>query len=211
VALMTIQTPLADLLQSRMHELGLDRQALGFRLGYQNPRKAAGRVHALCDGQITSAKSRGGLSRLAGALEVPAEVVERALAATEQIFAERERQAEEDRLLAREREEAEWRAAFKPHAIIQTERTIPTQITICGFTGGAERWRMIRFDLSRPDPREGWAKIRSVLRRGARVHCQLRTGSGGAISMGSRLRSSRRLTGSARFASRSAANRRRRT
>ena len=52
--------------------------------------------------------------------------------------------------IAEEEEDAEWRASFKPHAVIQTETTIPSQITICGLTGGAERWLIIRFDLSRP-------------------------------------------------------------
>ena len=66
------------------------------------------------------------------------------------MLAEQERQAEEERRLAREREEAEWRAAFRPHAIIQTERTVPSQITICGLTGGARRWLWIGFDLSKP-------------------------------------------------------------
>src|SRR6266571_5042720 len=37
---------------------------LGFRLGYQNPLKAAGRVDALCWGHITSEKSRLALRRL---------------------------------------------------------------------------------------------------------------------------------------------------
>ena len=34
--------------------------------------------------------------------------------------------------------------------MIQTVTTIPSQITICGLTGGAERWLIIRFDLSKP-------------------------------------------------------------
>jgi hypothetical protein len=57
---------------------------------------------------------------------------------------------QEERRIAQDQEEAEWRAAFQPHAVIWTERTVPTQITICGLTGGAERWLVIRFDLSKP-------------------------------------------------------------
>ena len=41
-------------------------------------------------------------------------------------------------------------ASFKPHAAIQTETMTPSQITICGLTGGVERWLIIRFDLSKP-------------------------------------------------------------
>ena len=147
---MAAQTPLADLIRTRMEDLGLDREALGFRLGaYKNPLKAAGRVHALIDGHITTEKSRRALARLPEALEVDPEVVDRSIVATEELFAERRRQAEEERRIAREKEDAQWRAAFKPHAVIWTERTFPNQITICGLTGGAERWLMIRFDLSK--------------------------------------------------------------
>ena len=128
---MAIQTtPLADLIQTRLQELGLDRQALGFRLGYQKPPKAAGRVDALCDGHLTSAKSRA--VRLPDALEVRADVVDRAIASTQELFVEIQRQAEEERRRAEEGEERLWRARFKPHAVIHTERTVPSQITICG-------------------------------------------------------------------------------
>src|SRR5215204_4416158 len=98
---MPTQTPLADLIQTRMGELGMDQKALGFRLGsFQNPLKAAGRVHALVDGHITSQKSRRALARLPEALEVHPEAVERAVAATEELFAEFRRQAEEQRRIA---------------------------------------------------------------------------------------------------------------
>jgi len=147
---MTMRTPLADLIHSRMHELGLDREAVGFRLGYKNPLKAAGRVQALCEGHITSVKSQRALARLPDALEVAPEVVERAVGQTEGLLAEVRRQQEEERRIAREKEDAEWRAPFRPHAVLQTERRVPTQITICGLTGGARRWLHIDLDLSQP-------------------------------------------------------------
>src|SRR3954468_16190930 len=149
-ALMSNDLPLASLIETRLKELNLDRHALGFRLGYKNPAKAAGRVNALCWGHLTNRKSRAALSRLPDALGLSPELVQRAIRETEQVLAEQERQAEEERRLAREREEAEWRSAFRPHAIIQTERTVPSQITICGLTGGARRWLWIGFDLSKP-------------------------------------------------------------
>ena len=74
---------------------------------------------------------------------------EQAVAATEELFAAQEREAEGQRRLAREQEDREWRAAFKPHAVIQTERTVPSQITICGLTGGAGPRLIIPFDLSK--------------------------------------------------------------
>ena len=109
---MPTRTPLADLIQTRMGELGIDREALGFRLGsFQNPLKAAGRVYALMDGHITSQKSRRALARLPEALEVDPEVVERAVTATEELFAELRRRDEDERRIAQENEEAEWKPA----------------------------------------------------------------------------------------------------
>ncbi|GEP07494.1 hypothetical protein [Methylobacterium oxalidis] len=147
---MTRPTPLADLIRTRMQELGLTEEALGRRLGYTNPAKAAGRVHALTNGLPLSAKSRFALWRLPEALEVSPALVLQAVADAEQLFADCERETAEERRLAQEAEEAAWRASFEPHAVIQTEHTVPTQITFCGLTGGARRWLMISFDLSRP-------------------------------------------------------------
>jgi hypothetical protein len=61
-----------------------------------------------------------------------------------------EAQAEEQRRRAAEVAEAEWRDRFRPHAVILTELRVPSQITFCGLTGGAERWLVIPFDLSKP-------------------------------------------------------------
>src|SRR5271167_382603 len=109
---MPVQLPLAQLIQTRMHELGLDRQSLGFRLGYRNPLKAAGRVDALCWGHISSKKSGMALHRLPEALEIPEEVVLLAWRDTEDVLAQRKRQEGEGRRITREREEIEWRATF---------------------------------------------------------------------------------------------------
>jgi hypothetical protein len=149
VFIVAVQTPLAYLIQTRMRDLGLERQDLGSRLGYHNPLKAAGRVDALCNGHLTSAKSQGALRRLPEAIDVAPELVEQAVAATKERFAAQEREAEEQRRLACEQDDREWRAAFKPHGVIQTERTMPSQITICGLTGGAGPRLMIPFDVSK--------------------------------------------------------------
>jgi hypothetical protein len=50
----------------------------------------------------------------------------------------------------RDAREAEWRKNFRPHAVILTERRIPTQIVFCGLTGGAAARLIIPFDLSKP-------------------------------------------------------------
>ncbi|WP_336489980.1 hypothetical protein [Methylobacterium nigriterrae] len=135
---MSGRTPLAELIQSRMRELALTNEVLGRRLGYSNPAKAAGRVYALCNGLPFSAKSRFALWRLPEALELPADVVVQAIAKTERLFAEWEREAEEQRRRAREAEDTAWRASFCPHAVIQTEYTVPTQICICALRAGRD-------------------------------------------------------------------------
>ena len=143
-------TPLASLVRARMADLGLSPTALGFRLGYRNPAKAAGRVQALLDGNVPlSLKSRSAAEHLPKAIDLPREAVDDAVRRTDAFFAERAREAEEARRWEAERAEADWRAAFRPHAVLQTESTVPSSITMCVISGGAERWRIIPLDLSR--------------------------------------------------------------
>ena len=145
------RTPLADLILTRMQDLGLGHEAVGRRLGYENAAKAAGRVYAMLDGNVPlSTKSRHVIKRLPEALEVPSAVVVAAVARTDEIAASEALRAAEDRQATRDREEAAWRATFVPHAILHTSRTMPTQITACGLTGGTGRWLTIRFDVFRP-------------------------------------------------------------
>src|ERR1700712_3531012 len=75
--------------------------------------------------------------------------VEQAVSTTEHSFAERDQAAERELPLANGAEDAAWKASFRPHAVIQTEYTVPTQITICALTGGARPRLIIPFDLSR--------------------------------------------------------------
>ena len=65
-------------------------------------------------------------------------------------LAELKRLEDEKLRIARENEDAAWRATFIPHAIIQGERSIPTSITMYAITGGSERWLKIELDLSKP-------------------------------------------------------------
>ena len=144
------RSPLARLIHLRMRQLGIDSKVLGLRLGYQNAAKAAGRVYALCDGHLANRKSKAALARLPNALELSSDEVEQAVIATEQLNRWQMRKYVEDARIVREAEEAEWRRNFSPHAIIDTERTVPTQIMICGLTGGIDEWLLIRFDHSQP-------------------------------------------------------------
>jgi hypothetical protein len=70
--------------------------------------------------------------------------------ATTSFLAELKWQEDEKLRIALENEDAKWRAAFIPHAIIQGERRIPTSITMCAISGGPKRWLNIELDLSEP-------------------------------------------------------------
>ncbi|QGY01579.1 hypothetical protein MMSR116_06420 [Methylobacterium mesophilicum SR1.6/6] len=142
------RTPLANLIQTQMQKLGLSDEALGCSLGYTNPTKAAGRVHALCNGLPLSAKSHFALRRLPAALDIDPDIVVHAVSDTERLIALRKQAAEEQCRLEQEAEDAAWRASFQPQAVILTEHTIPTQITMCGLTGGAKCRRIIPLDLT---------------------------------------------------------------
>ncbi len=147
---MVIRSPLARLIHMQMEQLGINAQALGFRLGYRNPAKAAGRVYALCDGHLANRRSKAALARLPHALELPSDLVERAVIATEEAILWQERQRLESARNACQAEEGKWRRGFSPHAVIHTERTVPSQIMICGLTGGIDEWLLIRLDHSQP-------------------------------------------------------------
>jgi hypothetical protein len=88
---------------------------------------------------------------------VPAEVVETAVKATASFLAELKWQENEKLRIARETEDAEWRAAFIPHAIILGDRKIPTSITMCVISGGPERWLMIELRGGGYILRPGWS------------------------------------------------------
>ena len=72
--------------------------------------------------------------------EVPTKVVEYAIEQTRHRIAE----AQE---VSRQAREADWRAAFRPHAIILTERTVPQPIYVAAAIGVGRLLR-IDFDLA---------------------------------------------------------------
>jgi hypothetical protein len=80
---------------------------------------------------------------LPSALELAPRRVADALRETERQLAEIKRRADAER-------EALRRASFGPSAYLLGTETRPTQITIYGISGGAERWRRIPLDLSQP-------------------------------------------------------------
>ena len=120
------RTPLGRLIRERMKELGLRRGQLAARLGYRNISKGCRRLEQVSSGDLAGKEAL--LAKLPGALDLPREVVAKAIQETiEEI--ERAQRAEE------ERAEARWRADFTPHAIITTERSVPSPIFVVAFFG----------------------------------------------------------------------------
>ncbi len=119
------------LIVGRSKELGLGRTELVRRAGYANIAKGLRRLDELCDGEFRS--TRGLLKSLPSVLEVPADVVVKAVEDTKRYF--------------RETEDAAWRAAFVPHAIIITDRKIPSPIFAAAIIG-VDRLIRVDFDLT---------------------------------------------------------------
>jgi hypothetical protein len=117
---------IAALIRSRMAELGLSRGEFAKRLGYKNIAKGIRRIDALCEGDIEGTKHF--LDVLPQALETSAETVKLALEQTvrELELAEKQEAEAHDKL---------WRENFCPHAIILTERTVPSPIFVAAMIG----------------------------------------------------------------------------
>jgi hypothetical protein len=127
--------PISSLISSRCKELDLRPVELIRRCGYQNIAKGLRRLQSLSQGDF--AGTEGLICGLPVALEVRADVVQQAVEQTKrQIF---------------EASEAAWRAAFRPHAIIMTERQCPHPIFIAAILG-VSNLRRVDFDLSQGPP-----------------------------------------------------------
>ena len=106
-------------MRRRCNELGLTQPELIRRCRYQNVSKGLRRLEQLYSGDFK--KSAGLIDKLAVAVNVPVDTINHAV--------------EESRKYLREAEEAAWRAAFRPHAIILTERQIPQPIFVAALIG----------------------------------------------------------------------------
>jgi hypothetical protein len=142
---------IATLIQSRMAELGLSRGEFAKRLGYKNIAKGIRRIDVLCDGDLEGTKHF--LDVLPQALETSAETVKRAF---EQTVREIELAVKQEA----ETREKIWRENFCPHAIILTERTVPSPIFVAAIIGVE---KLLRIDL---DATQGPVSfVRQVLNR----------------------------------------------
>ena len=126
---------IATLVRSRMIELGLSRGEFAKRLRYKNIAKGIRRIDALCDGDLEGTKQF--LDVLPQALETSADTVKRALDQTVREIEMAEKQEAEAR-------DKIWRENFCPHAIILTERTVPSPIFVAAIIGVE---KLLRIDL----------------------------------------------------------------
>ena len=126
---------IAALIRSRMTELGLSRGEFVKRLGYKNVAKGIRRIDVLCDGDLEETKHF--LDVLPQALETSAETVKLALEQTvrELELAEKQEAEAHDKI---------WRENFCPHAIILTERTVPSPIFVAAMIGVE---KLLRIDV----------------------------------------------------------------
>ena len=124
--------PIKTLISNRCDELSLRPSELVRRCGYKNIAKGLRRLESVRQGYFKGNEAL--IEALPTALEVAADVVKEAVAATQrQIY---------------EAKEAAWRAAFMPHAVILTEKQRPEQIFVAAVIGVD---RLLRVDL---DPTE---------------------------------------------------------
>lgn len=122
--------PIEVFVRSRLKELGLSRSELAFRAGYRNATKGLRRLDELFAGDFQS--TRGLVAALPAALALPKASVQHALEASLRQISETK--------------EAASLEAFRPHAIILTERLIPQPLHIAALLGIA-RLKRVEFDL----------------------------------------------------------------
>ncbi|MFO0991232.1 MAG: hypothetical protein U1E67_04785 [Hyphomicrobiales bacterium] len=135
-------SPLYRLIHSRSRELGLGIGAIAVRCGC-NPSKGARWLDAIAHGRVGHPRAQEIVCRLPSALELPKYDVDVALAETVVLNEQR-------RLADDAKQDAEWRASFRPHAHFDTQSRMPTQITIFLITGGPDKYLKIKLDLKQP-------------------------------------------------------------
>jgi hypothetical protein len=123
---------ISRLVLERARVLGLTRTDLVRRLGYENSTNGH---RALTELLMSSFQSPTITPRLADALEVEPDLLDQVWMATAR------QQHDEARAQILERERA-YRAAFRPHLQIQTERRVPSPIFVAALLGTA-RLRLI--------------------------------------------------------------------
>lgn len=119
---------IARLIRRRIQDLGITRGELVRRMGYANIAKGCRRIDRICGGRVEFAENLR--VELAEGLEVEVKVIDESIEVARAELIEAEDQA--------------YRASFKPHAVILTEQSVPSQITFYAMTGGSGH-RIIQF------------------------------------------------------------------
>ena len=138
---MAIKFAIEEFIDKRSQELGLRPVDLIRRTTYKNEAKGLRRLSALCSGDLSSCQAL--ISSLPRALDVSVETLEGVLTETRRQLIELDQQQQA-------RDEAAWRASFRPHAIIVTERTVPQPIFIAALIGVDRILRIDFDDISKP-------------------------------------------------------------
>jgi hypothetical protein len=132
------QFAITILIESRRRELGLSRAEFVAQAGYRNTAKGMRRLDSLLAGDLET--TDGLIQGLPADLNLPKAVVNHAIEETRRKITWIKQQAAE-------KEEAAWRAAFKPHAIILTEQTRPQPLFVAALIG-VENLLRLDFDSS---------------------------------------------------------------
>jgi hypothetical protein len=135
-----------ELLTERIAQLRLKKSEVVRRWGYSNIGKGLRRLDQLRVGSFLLDEKL--LSRLAAAVELPEPAIKDAIAATQYKLEQEEKGAKYREWLA-------WCARFKPHAILRTERKIPSPIFVVAFVGAEN---ILRLDFDYTKPQDQWVE-----------------------------------------------------
>jgi hypothetical protein len=145
---------ISALVGRRCKDLGLSDVELVHRCSYKNISKGLRRLEQLHAGDF---KRTAGLVRmLPAALDVPVDAINSAV--------------EETQRYLRDSAEAAWRAAFKPHAVIMTDRERPEPLFVAAIIGVDVLLR-VDFDLTASSVTFVRQSLDGVRRRRERWRC----------------------------------------
>jgi hypothetical protein len=157
-----ISSPIHDLVESRLKDLGIRRGELARRCGFKNVSKGLRRIEAMCRGDFDSPCAGMILKALPTALELDRDVVDVVVRETASALDQSIQTAAAERRAAS-------RTSFKPCAYLCGTEARPSSVTVYGLSGGPERWLKISLDYSRP-PLTYAAQALAIVRKTPVVH-----------------------------------------
>ena len=127
------ETPLSALIQVRCEALGLSQSEFIQGVGYKNVKKGRKRLLAIQKEEDLKALERHE-KQIADVLKVDRETVKSAI--------------DETRAHFRQKLDEAYIASFRPHAVLKTERSVPSQITLYAVIGGDRKHRLREFEAA---------------------------------------------------------------